>query len=85
VFYLYILKLSDGSLYTGFTSDLKRRYPEHVNGGVKSTKHKRPLSLIYYEAYLSEVDARKRERYLKSGGNAKKVLRDQIQDTLTIK
>ena len=50
IFYTYILySMKDKKLYTGFTSDLKKRVEEHNNVNVFSTKHRRPLKLIYYE------------------------------------
>ena len=53
-------------MYTGFTRDLKLRFEQHKGGQVQSTRHRRPLELIYYEACLSEDDAMRRERYLKT-------------------
>jgi putative endonuclease len=50
--------------YTGFTKDLKLRFERHNKGLVDSTKDRRPLRLIYYEACLSREDATKREKYL---------------------
>ena len=41
-------------------------YKQHQNGEVESTKHRRPLKLIYYEACLDQEDAMRREKYLKS-------------------
>jgi len=55
--YLYILQRKDNSLYIGYTSDLQRRIKEH--------KKKDMNKLVYYEAYLSEEDARQREKKLK--------------------
>ncbi|MFH1654448.1 MAG: GIY-YIG nuclease family protein [Pseudomonadota bacterium] len=81
MYYVYILHLANNQLYTGFTSDLKRRIKEHEGGKVESTKHKRPLKLLHYEAYLLESDARRREKYLK-GSEGKNSLRKQIRDIL---
>lgn len=83
MFYVYILKLNNGNIYTGFTADLRKRFAEHSNGKVTSTKNKRPVLLVYYEAYMSKVDARSREQYLKSGGKAKNTIKTQIQQSLT--
>jgi len=67
MYYTYVLKSTkDGKMYTGFTKDLKLRFEQHEKGLVQSTKHRRPLELIYYEACLSEDDALHRERYLKT-------------------
>ncbi len=78
MYYVYILhSLKDDSLYTGFTSDLKRRFLQHNNGESKYTKHLRPWRLIYYEAYLIEQDAIRREEFLKSG-SGKRYLDKQL-------
>ncbi len=84
MYYFYILKsLKDGKIYNGFSSDLKRRFSEHQNGLVSSTKNRRPLKLIYYQAFSSEIDARLEEKYLKSGGKARNSLKLRIKDSLT--
>jgi putative endonuclease len=68
MFYVYILQSKkDGDLYTGFTNDLKRRIYEHNAGKNISTSYRKPLKLIYYEAYLDKEDALGRELFLKSG------------------
>jgi len=65
--YVYVLlSLKDGNLYTGYTKDLKQRFELHQKGLVHSTKDRRPLQLIYYEACLNQDDATKREKYLKT-------------------
>jgi len=67
MFYVYVLESElNGELYTGFTNDLKRRILEHNKGLNLSTKRYKPWHLIYYEACLSEVDAYRREHYLKT-------------------
>jgi len=53
-------------IYKGITDDLKRRVSEHKLGKVTSTRNKKPLSLIHYEAYLLKSDAERRERFLKT-------------------
>ena len=65
--YVYVLlSLQDGGLYIGFTKDLKSRLKRHKLGMVESTKSRLPLKLVYYEACLSEADALRREKYLKT-------------------
>ena len=67
-YYVYILQSQkDKYWYTGYTSNLRKRFSEHQNGYTHSTKYRRPWKLIYYEACLSEGDALAREKYLKSG------------------
>ncbi|PIZ96105.1 MAG: excinuclease ABC subunit C [Candidatus Magasanikbacteria bacterium CG_4_10_14_0_2_um_filter_33_14] len=67
-FYTYVLKSEkDGNLYIGYTKNLKNRFEEHNSGLVKSTKDRRPMDLVYYEACLNEKDAIAREKQLKTG------------------
>ena len=48
--YVYVLlSLKDGKRYTGITDDVERRLEEHNSGQVKSTKHRTPFKIIYYE------------------------------------
>jgi len=77
-YYVYILLLSNNKLYTGSTSNLIERVDKHKNGSVISTKNKRPIKLIHYEAYLNKSDALRRERYLKTT-EGKRFLRQQIK------
>ncbi|MDO8577301.1 MAG: GIY-YIG nuclease family protein [Candidatus Wildermuthbacteria bacterium] len=81
--YVYLLQLNNGEIYTGSTQDLKRRIVEHTEGEVASTKHKRPLKVILYEAYLLKSDAQRREKYLKTT-EGKRFLRQQIRDYFKI-
>ena len=68
MFYVYILEsIKDNKLYIGYSADLKKRIEEHSRGIVMSTKNRRPMVLIYYEAYRAEKDARVREIFLKTG------------------
>lgn len=72
----------DYNLYVGSTNDLKRRFREHNSSKVRSTKHRVPFDLVYYESYRSEEDARKREHNLKLGGRALAQVRGRIQNSL---
>jgi len=66
--YTYVLKsLTDGKLYIGWTDDLKARKSAHDNGLVLSTKNRRPLLLVYYEACQNKERAIAREKYFKTG------------------
>ncbi|MEX2514762.1 MAG: GIY-YIG nuclease family protein [Candidatus Paceibacterota bacterium] len=79
VHYVYVLKSQkDKKLYIGVTEDLKRRFAEHQNGENRSTKHRRPFTLVYYEAFRAKVDAHERERKLKQFKNSYKHLKDRI-------
>jgi putative endonuclease len=67
-YYVYVLKSKkDKKNYYGFTTDIKRRIIEHNNGLVKSTRGRRPFELLYSEIVDTRTDARKREKYFKSG------------------
>lgn len=68
MYYVYVLKGSkDYKLYIGKTSDLKKRIKKHINGEVLATKGRRPLKLIYYEAFNNKTDCGREELFLKSG------------------
>ena len=67
MYYTYVLlSKRDQKLYIGYTQDLKQRIAMHEAGSVESTKNRRPLHLVFYEAFISEEDAMRRERYFKS-------------------
>ena len=69
MWYLYIAKCSDGTLYTGITTDVKRREKEHNTDnvhGAKSLRWKRPVKIVFTESYRTQSDARKREAEIKS-------------------
>ncbi len=85
MYYAYILKsLKDKRLYIGFTSNLKIRFKEHCEGLVDSTKDRRPLELIYYEAYKEKGDAVKRELSLKKSGSVYMGLIKRIAKSLGV-
>jgi putative endonuclease len=66
-YYVYVLYSGkDNKFYTGYTKNLKLRFEEHKKGKVESTKDRKPLKLIYYEACLNQQDATHREKYLKT-------------------
>ena len=80
MYYVYVLHSNkDNKLYTGSTGDLKKRLERHNRGLVLATKARRPLKLIYYEASLSNKDARRREAYLKSAWG-KRYLKSRLKD-----
>ena len=65
--YVYILKCSDMTYYTGITTDIKRRIDEHEAGnGAKYTRGRGPLQLMHTEEYLDRSSASKREIEIKS-------------------
>ncbi len=66
-YYTYVLQSEkDGKKYIGYTKNLNLRFEQHQNGKVESTKHRRPLKLIYFEACLNQKDALRREKYFKT-------------------
>lgn len=64
--YTYIVRCSDGSLYTGWTNDLEKRIKKHNNGtGAKYTRTRRPVVLAYYEEFQTKKEAMSREYMIK--------------------
>ena len=63
IWYLYVVRCSDDTLYTGITTNLARRLNEHNTSkrGAKYTKTRRPINLVYYELYQSRSSAQKAE------------------------
>ena len=83
MYYTYVLLSEvDGKFYTGYTKDLKLRFEQHCKGHVESTRSRRPLELIYYEACLEKDDAIKREKYFKTY-NGKRFLHRRLKSYLT--
>lgn len=65
-YYTYMLRCVDGTIYSGYTTDIYRRLEEHSSGkGAKYTAGRRPVKLVYYEVFLSKSEAMKREASLK--------------------
>ena len=71
----------DDGFYIGYSSNLRRRLREHVEGNAFATSHRGPWKLVYYEAYLEQADALGREKYLKSGAG-RRVLQSQLTNYL---
>lgn len=69
-------------MYTGYTSDLKKRVLQHNEGKSSYTKKYIPYTLIYYEACLNKSDAFAGEKYLKSG-IGKKYLKNRIKENIS--
>ena len=64
--YVYILKCGDGSLYTGWTNDIKKRFAAHCAGkGAKYTRSRLPVELVYWESFSNKSSALKREYAIK--------------------
>ena len=64
--YTYIVRCADGTLYTGWTNDLKKRIKAHNSGkGAKYTKTRRPVELVYFEHFATKEEAMSREYHIK--------------------
>jgi putative endonuclease len=72
--FCYILECSDGTYYTGWTTDPERRLAQHNKGtGARYTKTRRPVKLVYLEPQPDKVTALKRERAIKALPRKKKI------------
>jgi len=82
--YVYVLlSLKDSRFYTGYTEDLKQRIEAHRLGKVRTTRNRKPLKLVYYEACLDQADALHRERYLKTTWG-KRYLRNRLKSYFAV-
>ena len=71
--YTYIVRCADGTLYTGWTNDLKKRIKAHNSGkGAKYTKTRRPVELVYFEHFATKEEAMSREYHIKQLKHAQK-------------
>lgn len=66
MYYVYILRLSNDTYYTGYSHNLKQRIQTHHEGSVSQTKNFRPLKLVFYSAFESKKKALEFEKYLKT-------------------
>lgn len=83
MYFIYILKSEfDNNFYVGYTHDLDQRLQDHGNGNVTSTKNRRPLKLVYFEACLNQQDATHREKYLKTSWG-KRYIKTRLKNYLT--
>ena len=67
LYFVYIVRCSDGTLYTGITTDLERRIEEHNDSvkGAKYTRSRRPVTLVYSETCPDKSEASRREYRIK--------------------
>lgn len=80
--YVYVLRsLTDEGFYIGYSANLRKRFEQHSREESFATSYRGPGKLIYYEAYLEQVDALGRERYLKSGAG-RRFLQSQLKNYL---
>ena len=73
--YTYMVRCADGSLYTGWTTDVERRIKCHnAKKGAKYTKSRLPVELVYYETFETKEEAMKREAAIKKLSKKRKEL-----------
>lgn len=71
--FTYMVECSDGTLYTGWTTEVKKRVEAHNAGkGAKYTKSRRPVRLVYYEEFKTKQEAMRREYEIKHFSREKK-------------
>ena len=84
MFYTSVLRSKkDGKWYTGSARDFQKRFTQHNEGKVPSTKGRGPFDVIYCEACLNVQDAFVREKYLKSG-MGKRYLKNRLKRFLSL-
>lgn len=72
--YVYIVECADGTLYTGWTNDLKKRLSAHNSGSAsKYTRNRRPVTMVYSEEFATREEAMSREARIKSLTRAQKI------------
>jgi putative endonuclease len=79
---VYVLRsLKDRKFYTGVTKNIEKRLSEHNEGLNKSTIHRGPFELVYYEACRNNLDALHREKYLKTT-YGKRYIKNRLKNDL---
>ena len=86
MYYVYVLQSLDSEKkqYIGYTADLRRRLRQHNSDKNSGYTRGRKWKLVYYESYLSEEDARIREKRLKADGRARRQLIARIENSLSV-
>lgn len=76
MYYLYLLRCADDTLYTGITTDLARRVTEHNTSpvGAKYTRARRPVTLIYSRRFRTRSNALREEARVKRLSRSEKIL-----------
>ncbi|MGD0477373.1 MAG: GIY-YIG nuclease family protein [Nitrososphaerales archaeon] len=73
--FVYMLECSDGTLYTGYTTDVGRRLHQHNSGkGARYTRSRTPVKLVFRERFRSRGDALRREIQVKRMSRSSKLL-----------
>ncbi|MEW4353306.1 GIY-YIG nuclease family protein [Streptococcus pneumoniae] len=82
--YMYVLECADGSLYTGYTTDLDKRIKIHNSGkGAKYTRARLPVKLLYYEEFSNKPSAMSAESRFKRKKRQQKLEYIRLKDTKT--
>ena len=86
MFHVYVIQTVDSErkIYIGCSRDVKRRLREHNTQGSSGYTHNKKWRLVYCESYLSETDARERERKLKHDGRSKYQMMKRISGSLAV-
>lgn len=75
MWYIYVLQCDDGSLYTGSSTDIEKRFSLHQRGGgAKYTRAHKPIKILYQESFATKSEALKREHEIKSWSRQKKIM-----------
>jgi len=73
-YYVYIVQCYDGTLYTGYSRNPKKRLKLHMNGrGARYLRTHKPKELVYLEEFCSRANAMRRERHIKLMSHAQKL------------
>jgi len=81
MYFVYILQSTkDKRTYVGYTKNISVRLQQHNSGYVKATKHRRPFKVLFFENFHTEIEARKREAWWKSGSGRRK-LKENMEKT----
>lgn len=75
-YFVYIVECSDGTYYTGYTTNIKRRLNEHnysFKRGAKYTRSRRPVCLVYQESFDTMSEAMRRENQIKRLSRKQKI------------
>ena len=83
MYYVYVIQNEADEFYIGYTEDLEKRVKNHNSKGTQSTKNHQ-WKLVYYEAYINESYARKRELKLKRNRKTKEFLIKRVKESLSI-
>lgn len=83
MYFVYVLQCDDGSLVPGYTTRLDTKLAQHHAGEVRATRHRLPVTLVYYEAHRAQGDALRRQRYFRTAAGKEtlgKILKDGLRD-----